>query len=166
MFSPQFLIIFVGLAFAAPLTSEKINTLDRRVSTADCNVRYGWSLSTNDCQGALGLLPVTSISVHGLPVSNRIAAQTRAGLTGITSNPTLSRLRDSHSFVVKSGTCVIGVNPPSGGGINLSDWGSIAARAYNIIVHCVSDKKGQGGKDVAGLSENIQVMVWQEEAND
>lgn len=166
MFPPQVLILFVGLAFAAPLTSENINTLDRRGSTVDCNIRYGWSLSTNDCQAALAMLPVTSISVQGMLVPNRTPAQTRQGLSGTTSNPILSRLRESHSFVVKSGTCVIGVNPPSGGGINLSDWGSIAGRAYNIITQCVAGMNGHGGKDRAGLSKNIQVMVWQEEANE
>lgn len=159
----QFLLSFVGLTLAAPLTSANIFTLDRRGSE-DCNVRYGWSLPITDCSEALSKIPVTSISVNGMPMPlpNRPPHQRAHGVTGSTSGSTFSRLRDSHGFVVKSGKCVIGVNPPAGGGINLSDWGSIAGRAYNIILRCVTGK-GQGGKDMAGPLKNIQVMIWQEE---
>lgn len=164
MLSLQFFVLFLGLAFTAPLTSEHLPILDRRGSTVECSARYGWSLSTNDCYAALGKLPVTSISGNGMPDLSQ--AQTRQGVPGGTSSATLTRLRDSHTFLVNSGNCFIGVNPPSGGGINLSEWGSIAARAYNIVANCVTGQKGQGGKDVAGLNKNIQVMIWQEEPNE
>lgn len=159
----QSLVFFVGLTLAAPLTSKNIFTLDRRGSE-DCNVRYGWSLPITDCHEALGKIPVTSISVHGMPMSlpSRTPQRAGQGVTRPTSSSTFSRPRDSHGFVVKSGKCVIGVNPPAGGGINLSDWGSIAGRAYNIILTCVTGK-GEGGKDMAGPLKNIQVMIWQED---
>lgn len=166
MFPLQFLAFFVGLTLAAPLTSENSITLDRRGSTVECSVRYGWSLHTNDCHAALGMLPVTPISSNGMPMRGLTPAQARQGVTGATSGSTLSRLRDARGFVVQSGKCVIGVNPPANGGINLSDWGAVAGRAYNIINNCVTGKKGQGGKDMAGPQKNIQVMVWQEDPND
>lgn len=166
MFPLRFLAFFIGLTLAAPLTSENSITLDRRGSTVECSVRYGWSLHTTDCHAALGMLPAKSISSIGLAIPRLTHAQARQGVTGATSGSTLSRLRDARGFVVQSGKCVIGVNPPADGGINLSDWGSVAGRAYNIINNCVTGKKGQGGKDMAGPQKNIQVMVWEEDPND
>ena len=166
MFLPQLLMLFVGLSFAAPLTSENTLAFDRR-GTEVCNVRYGWSLSAADCHDALGLLPVTSISVGGRPVPLSVPRvtppRTGQGVTGLSSSPVLTRLRDAHGFTAKSGKCVIGVKPPSDGGINLSDWTYVAAGAFNIIINCVSGEKGKGGMVMAGPLKNIEVMVWQEE---
>ncbi|MCJ1366383.1 hypothetical protein MMC16_005511 [Acarospora aff. strigata] len=164
MFAFHIFALFVGFTLAAPLTSEKINILAKRAggdpSKVECNVRYGWSLDTKDCQAAISKLPQTKISY-----GSRIMPDFSQSSPSRSSGPVLTKGLERNPagrYTVSSGSCYIGVNSRTGGGIEMSEWGSVVGRAYNIIVNCVN-QYGHGGKTTAGLLNNIDVMIWRED---
>lgn len=167
MYALQTLILFIGVSLAAPLTSENLNVFQERA--ASCEPRLGWNLNSNDCSRAAAKLPVTKISFTGRPMPDF----SLPGLSGSDSSssfnlphPTTTPVvPQNRQYIVSHGECHIGVHPvDNSGAIEINDWGSIVGRVYNIIMNCVKDK--QGGRDRAGLLNNIEVVVFQYSADD
>lgn len=147
-------LLFIWFTLSAPMLSENSHRLEARVSP--CNVRYGWSLNQKDCSAAATKLPVTRISFTGRIIPGLEPVTPRLGES---SEPATSST--SRQFTVRSGNCVIGVSHSTGGSIGLNEWGSITAKAFNLILHCVAPLN-QGGLDKAGSNKDIDEYLFPE----